>query len=677
MGSNWVSGKLFTKISRLKMKNRLHKKKNVGSPTDEANKNKKFSICLFLIMTTLAVYWQVQSHEFIYYDDIEYVRENVNVKAGLTPASIVWAFTTSHATNWHPITWLTHMLDYQLYGSHPQGHFLTNLFFHIANALLLFLVLLRMTGAIWQSGFVAALFALHPFNVESVAWISERKNVLSTLFWLLTMWAYIRYVETPTIRKYGLVVLFLALGLMSKPMLVTLPFVLLLLDYWPLRRWRIGNQNESLVDEKTENQTFLSRLILEKVPLLVLVIGSIITTFTVQKIGGAVKSIETFPMQERLINALVSYLSYLKMMIWPRGLSVLYPHPENALPVWKGLIAGVLLILLTLWVIRNAHRMPYLVIGWFWYLGTLIPVIGLVQVGVQAMSDRYAYVPLIGIFIIIAWGLPDLLAKWNHQEKIPVIFAGLLIPLMVVTWMQVKHWKDGVTLWKHTIEVQPNMYPEFARAYNNLGFALKKEGRIADAMIQYKTAIKINPEFSKPYNNLGSILKSINKTEEAIVFFKEAIRVKPDSASAYSNLGSTMLQQGKMDEAIINFKEAIRISPENAWAYTNLGTALAKKGELEEALVHFKEAIRIKPDLAMAHANIGMALTQKGELIESMVHFREAIRINPGYAIAHFSLGNALFKNGETKKAINHFREAVRLNPGVVLFRKTLEAALL
>ncbi|MBT3923624.1 MAG: tetratricopeptide repeat protein [Nitrospina sp.] len=659
------------------MRNRLRKKKFVRPLTEESDRALKIFICISLVIATLAVYLQILDHGFIYFDDIEYITQNWHIKAGFTPESITWAFTSHHAANWHPITWFSHMLDYQLYGSTPKGHLLTNLGIHIASVLLLFIVFLRMTGALWQSGFVAALFALHPLNVESIAWISERKNVLSTFFWLLTLWAYIRYTEKPTIGKYGWVALFLALGLMSKPMLVTLPFVLLLLDYWPLNRWKPENQKENLHGEQTGSQASFSRLIQEKIPLFVLTIGSIITTFMVQKLGGAVKSVEAFPVQERIVNAFVSYLSYLQKMVWPSGLSIFYPHPENALPVWKGLLSALLLLFLTLWVIRKARSKPYVGVGWFWYLGTLIPVIGLVQVGAQAMADRYAYVPLIGIFIIIAWGLPDLLNKWRYKKKTPIIFAGLLIPLMVVTWMQVGHWKDGVTLWKHAIKVQSNIYPEFARAYNNLGFALKREGRFADAITQYKTAIKINPEFSKPYNNLGNVLRKVNESDEAIVYFKEAIRVKPDNSLAYINLGSAMLYKGEMEEAITHFRKAIKISPDNALAYSNLGTTLAKTGKLEEAIIQFKEAIRVNPGLAMPHTNIGIALAQNGKSDEAIVHFRKAIGINPDYALAHFSLGNVLFQKGETQEAVTHFREAVRLNPRFDLFRKTLEAALL
>ena len=624
------------------MKNRLRKNKTVRPLTDETDKAMKIAICIFLVVATLAVYWQIQDHEFLYFDDNQYVTDNLNVKTGFTRESIVWAFTTSHAANWHPVTWLSHILDYQLYGLHPKGHLLTNLLIHIANALLLFTVLLRMTGALWQSGFVAALFALHPFNVESVAWAAERKNVLSTLFWLLTTWAYIRYTEKPTVKKYGWVALFLALGLMSKPMLVTLPFVLRLLDYWPLKRWKADDQVGASPPRQSQNQTSLSFLILEKVPLLALAVGSSITTFIVQRAGGAVQSADVFPLQERVINAFVSYLSYLQKTVWPSGLSVFYAHPGNALPVWKGLVSAALLVVFTAWVIRVARRLPYLAVGWFWYLGTLIPVIGVVQVGAQAMADRYAYVPLIGIFIIAAWGLPDFLATWNQREKTPVLFAGLLAPLMVVTWMQVNHWKNGITLFQHTISVTHDKYREFARAHNNLGIALKKKGRLIEAITQYKTAIKVNPDFSKPYNNLGNISMITKNFDEAIRYYKESIRISPDYANAYSNLGTVLLQ----------------------------------KGEKEEAVVYLRDAIRINPDLNQARTNLGTILSQIGEKEEAIVHLREAVKINPDLALGHFSLGNVLFQTGETEEAITHYREAVRIKPDYLLFRKILEEVL-
>ena len=443
----------------------------------------KIAICIFLAVSTFAVYSQVQDHEFINYDDDKYVTNNEYVKAGFTRDSVGWALTTSYNSNWHPMTWLSHMLDAQLFGPNSKGHHLTNLLFHIANVLLLFLVLLRMTGALWQSGFVAALFALHPLNVESVAWVAERKNVLSTFFWLLTMWAYIRYAQKTNLKRYSLVILFFAMGLMSKPMLVTLPFVLLLLDYWPLRRLQ------------SDRRTAISRLVYEKIPLLVLVAGSVVTTLTVQKMGGALGSLNAFPIQERVINALVSYWLYLQKMIWPGGLAIFYAHPENTLSVWKGLATAALLALVTTAAIRLARRAPYFAVGWFWYLGTLIPVIQLVQTGSIAMADRYAYVPLIGIFIIIAWGLPELLAKWRLRSRILTIAAGIWIStLMLMTWNQVSHWKNSITIFSHAIEVTDIEYPDFLLAHNNLANALLAEGRTGKAISHYKMAINLMPD---------------------------------------------------------------------------------------------------------------------------------------------------------------------------------------
>ena len=418
-------------IPILAKKRALQKMNKVVRPlTAETNKIVKIIICVFLVVATFAIYSQVQDHEFLNYDDKQYVTDNLKVQAGLTRESVSWAFTISHHATWFPMTWLSHMLDYQLYGSHPKGHHLTSLFLHIANALILFIVLSRMTGALWQSGFVAVIFALHPFNVESVAWVAQRTNVLSTFFWLLTMWAYIRYVEKPNIKRSGLMVLFFALGLMSKPMLVTLPFVLLLMDYWPLRRFKLGQEkgNGDIPEKYTDKGPDILRLVREKIPLFLLATGAGIVTFIVQKSGGALQSMETISLSARLTNAMVSYLEYLEKTVWPKGLAVFYPHPGNALAAWKGILCGLALVGITAIVNQGLlGRHPYLAVGWFWYLGTLVPVIGIVQAGFQAMADRYAYVPLIGIFIIVAWGVPELISKWRYKEKGLSISVGIII----------------------------------------------------------------------------------------------------------------------------------------------------------------------------------------------------------------------------------------------------------
>ena len=601
----------------------------------------KIAICIFLAVSTFAVYSQVQDHEFINYDDDKYVTNNEYVKAGFTRDSVGWALTTSYNSNWHPMTWLSHMLDAQLFGPNSKGHHLTNLLFHIANVLLLFLVLLRMTGALWQSGFVAALFALHPLNVESVAWVAERKNVLSTFFWLLTMWAYIRYAQKTNLKRYSLVILFFAMGLMSKPMLVTLPFVLLLLDYWPLRRLQ------------SDRRTAISRLVYEKIPLLVLVAGSVVTTLTVQKMGGALGSLNAFPIQERVINALVSYWLYLQKMIWPGGLAIFYAHPENTLSVWKGLATAALLALVTTAAIRLARRAPYFAVGWFWYLGTLLPVIQLVQTGSIAMADRYAYVPLIGIFIIIAWGLPELLAKWRLRSRILTIAAGIWIPtLMLMTWNQVSHWKNSITIFSHAIEVTDIEYPDFLLAHNNLANALLAEGRTGKAISHYKMAINLMPDYAVNHNHLANALFAEQKTEEAISHFKMAIELMPDYAIAHNNLGTVLLAEQKTEEAISHYKTAVKLLPDYATAHYNLGFALMKEKKTGEAIFHFKMAIQLEPNNTNAHSNLGNALLAEQKTKEAISHYKIAINLKPDNPLALQNFKMALLRLAEKKKSL-------------------------
>lgn len=601
----------------------------------------KIAICIFLAVSTFAVYSQVQDHEFINYDDDKYVTNNEYVKAGFTRDSVGWALTTSYNSNWHPMTWLSHMLDAQLFGPNSKGHHLTNLLFHIANVLLLFLVLLRMTGALWQSGFVAALFALHPLNVESVAWVAERKNVLSTFFWLLTMWAYIRYAQKTNLKRYSLVILFFAMGLMSKPMLVTLPFVLLLLDYWPLRRLQ------------SDRRTAISRLVYEKIPLLVLVAGSVVTTLTVQKMGGALGSLNAFPIQERVINALVSYWLYLQKMIWPGGLAIFYAHPENTLSVWKGLATAALLALVTTAAIRLARRAPYFAVGWFWYLGTLIPVIQLVQTGSIAMADRYAYVPLIGIFIIIAWGLPELLAKWRLRSRILTIAAGIWIStLMLMTWNQVSHWKNSITIFSHAIEVTDIEYPDFLLAHNNLANALLAEGRTGKAISHYKMAINLMPDYAVNHSHLANALFAEQKTEEAISHFKMAIELMPDYAIAHNNLGTVLLAEQKTEEAISHYKTAVKLLPDYATAHYNLGFALMKEKKTGEAIFHFKMAIQLEPNNTNAHSNLGNALLAEQKTKEAISHYKIAINLKPDNPLVLQNFKMALLRLAEKKKSL-------------------------
>ena len=602
-------------------------------------------VCLFLIVITLAVYWQTRNHEFVSYDDDAYVIENPHVQAGLTRQAIIWSFTTTHVANWHPLTWLSHMMDCQLYGLNPSGHLLTNVLFHLVNTVLLFLLLNRITGASWRSGFVAALFAVHPLHVESVAWVAERKDVLCTLFWLLTMWAYIYYVEKPRLHRYLLTLLTLGLGLMAKPMLVTLPFVLLLLDYWPLGRFQAGPAGSNdqgqvqvpLSSVKTRSPS--SRLIWEKAPLFVVSLASCVVTFLVQQKGGAVETVEAFPLTIRIGNALVSYVSYMGKMIWPQGLAVFYPHPGTSLPGWQAVAAGLLLIFITIGVIRAGRKRAYLTVGWLWYLGTLVPVIGLVQVGAQALADRYTYVPLIGLFIMISWFIPDLLTGWRHRG---IVLGGAAVTvvsaLMVCTWMQLQHWKNDITLFEHALKVTANNY----LAHDSLGNALAQQGMLEQGIAHYQEALKINPNLVNTHNNLGVALLKRGEINRAIAQYYQALRLKYDSAETHNNLGVALFNLGQLDKAIGHYLTAIKLDPKFSKAHNNLGNALARKGMLDEAISQYFRALELKTNYPEAHNNLGVALAQQGKMDEAIVQFDQALRLKPDYAQARTNLGYAL-----------------------------------
>ncbi len=557
------------------------------------------AICIALAITTIAVFWQVGNHEFISFDDNDYVTENRHVQEGITLKGVVWAFSEPHAHNWHPLTWLSHMLDCQLFGLKPGRHHLVNLFFHVTNTLLLFLILHRMTKGLWQSAFVAGLFALHPLHVESVAWVAERKDVLSTLFWMLTIGAYVYYEECPGYKRYLFVLVFFVLGLMSKPMLVTLPFVLLLLDYWPLKRLNLAKsgartdaattQPASRAKKKRKSQqqakkdtvqakgTVESRavwqeirvLLKEKIPFFVVTILFCFVTVYAQH--RVVKPMELYPLASRIANALISYVSYIGKMLWPVKLSVFYPYVGFALLSWQAVSAVLVLAGTTYMTIRTVRRFPYLIVGWLWYLGTLAPVIGLVQVGLQSMADRYTYVPLIGIFIMIAWGVPDLLNRWRYRRiALATVAVGILLALIVITYVQIGFWRNNIALYEHAIRVTS----ENSWAQNNLGYALALQGKREEAIVRFQKAISINNPADAHYN-LGIMLASKGKLDEAINQFRESISISPGYAKAHNNLGNALLYQGKIDEAIASYREALRLNPDYTLAQENLKNALA------------------------------------------------------------------------------------------------------
>ena len=617
-------------------------------------------ICILLVIATFIAYMQVLKYGFITsFDDTEYLTSNWNIKTGLTKESIVWAFSTSYASNWHPLTWLSHMLDYELYGMEPFGHHLTSLIFHITNTLLLFGVLLKMTGALWRSGLVAILFALHPLNVESVAWVSERKNVLSTFFLLLTLWAYVKYVDRKNAGNYLLVVLFLALGLMSKPMLVTLPFVLLLLDFWPLKRF---------------SEARPTRLILEKVPLFVLLIGSCVATFIAQRSGGAMRSSEFSSLYFRIANALVSYFEYLRNMLWPSGLSVFYPHPGNALPIWKPLACTIVLVVVTIWVVKGIRRAPYLAVGWFWYLGTLVPVIGIVQVGEQAMADRYTYVPLIGIFIAIAWSLPEQIK--TRKEKLLPILSGIVISLLIaLTWIQVSHWKNSITLFKHAINVTDTKYLGVATIHAFLGDAYHREGELDVAISEFKKSLDLDPSNLYSLNNLAATLAEQGNLKEGLGYAQKLSRLQPDYTPGLITMGNILEETGKLDQAQIYYEQVLERGSDSFENYLNLANILYSKGNLKGAIPHYKKVVTLNPNLLEAHYNLGNIFGQLGQPIDAKKEFEQAIRCDKKNPLPHYGLGLIELQGGNYLKAIEAFEQALSLNPKLEQARHFLAQA--
>ncbi|MCP4345679.1 MAG: tetratricopeptide repeat protein [Desulfobacterales bacterium] len=538
------------------------------------NLRSELFVCLFLVTAVLAVYWQTRNHSFVSYDDGQYVAENQYVQAGITVEGIVWAFTAIHASNWHPLTWLSHMADVHFYGINPGQHHLTNVLFHIVNTLLLFLIFKKMTGKIWQSGFVAALFGLHPLHAESVAWVAERKDVLSTFFWMLAVRSYIKYTEHPTFKSYLPVFVFFAMGLMAKPMVVTLPFVLLLLDHWPLRRLMtddcrlsiekinrqstIDNHQSSIVSHQSSivnhqssivshqssvinHQSSIinrqSSIFLEKIPLLLLSAGSCFVTVFAQK--DAASSLEVLPLTIRIANALISYVSYIGKTIWPCNLAFMYPH-IRAIQWYQASLSCLFLVFVTLFVVSRMKQKPCLIVGWMWYLGTLVPVIGLVQVGIQAMADRYTYVPLIGLFIMMAWGLEtDNNEKGTSSFKFQVSSFKFILPvmayfsvLMTSTWMQAQHWKNSITLYEHAINVTDNN----ELAHYNMGNVSLCQGKLDKAIIHLSEALRLNPGNSRGHNDLGAALFYKGNRDEGVAHFRKALQIKPDFVEARDNL---------------------------------------------------------------------------------------------------------------------------------------------
>jgi tetratricopeptide (TPR) repeat protein len=611
-------------------------------------------ISLALIVLNVGVYAPLRHFDFVKWDDPQYVTGNPQVLAGMTWRGVAWAFTTSHGPYWHPLTWLSHMLDVQLFGLNAGGHHATSILLHIATTLLLFEVLRRATGALARSAFVAALFAVHPLHVESVAWVAERKDVLSALFWMLTLWAYGWYVRRPAVGRYLAVLVCFACGLMAKPMIVTLPFALLLLDWWPLRRvasWR--------------------RLAAEKIPLVACAAASGVVTFVLQRSQGALPGLDAIPLTLRAANALMSYVAYMGGMLWPTRLAALYPYP-GALPEWW-VVCGALLILIgmSLVAIRTARRRRYVLFGWLWYLGTLVPVIGLIQSGEQSMADRFLYIPLIGLFVIVAWGVPDLLEHWPRRRVALPVAAAIAIGACAITARaQVPYWADNLTLWERVVAVTGPNY----RGEGNLAMALQDAGRESDAVAHYLEALRINPGFVDAHDNLGLVLASQGRTAEAIVHYAEALRLNPKDAAAHNNLGSVLAGQGKIDDALAHFSDAVRLKPQFPQAHNNLANALASQGRTAEAIDHYSEALRLEPSFADAHNGLGGAFIAQGRIAEAVTHFEDAVRLDPNFLPARHNLATVLAQQGRIEEATRQLETALKIDPADGTARRALDS---
>lgn len=648
-------------------------------------------ICVFLAVITLAVFARTLGYGFVNFDDDSYVYKNSLVAGGLTLKGIVSAFGLGESDNWVPLTTISHMLDREIYGLKAGGHHLTNLLLHTISVILLFLVLREMTGAVWRSAFIAVVFAVHPLHVESVAWVSERKDCLSGLFFMLTLWAYLGYVRRPqSLARYLLVALLFAFGLMSKPMLVTLPLVLLLLDYWPLNRF----SNIEPV-QWPRNISVPARLILEKVPLLMLSIASCIPTLLAERIG--IRTTEHFPLTLRVENALVSYVMHIERMFYPAKLAILYPYPNDGLPIWKIIGAFTVLVMISLGALLWRQKRPYFLVGWLWYLGMLVPVIGFVQVGSQALADRHTYLPQIGLSLMLVWFAAEQSMGWRNRRLLLSSAASLVILAMVISAShQVSYWKNSETLWTRTLEVTTNN----PIAHLNLGVALYDKGNVDGAINEYEQALALDPDYATPHYDLGFDFFQKREWDKAIIEFQKALALDPGNAEADNILGNCFLQEGNVDEAIVEYQKALAIDPNYAKArynpgvdlvqegqvnkgageyqkalaadsgnsdiYCNLGNALAQKGRMDEAILVYQKALAIDPEDADLYSNLGNALAQKGQMDEAIRDYQKALAINPTNSQTYYNYGNALIQNGEMDEATLQFEKAVTIQPGFV-----------
>ena len=598
-------------------------------------RKQRLLVSLLLIAATLLLYAPLKEHKFINYDDPAYVTSNPRVQEGLNWKNVAWAFKTITYANWHPLTWIFYELDCQLFGLNPAGHHFTNLLLHAANVVVLFLLLHRATGALWRSALVAALFAVHPLNVESVAWVSELKNVLSTLFWLLTLWAYGWYTLNPNWKRYLAVVSFFVLGLMAKPMLVTLPFVLLLLDYWPLQRMRLGHSQ----NQDPQSKDFFA-LVLEKIPLLLLSAASSVITVIAQRAGGALVPASAFPLRARIFNALFAYADYIVKMFWPQNLAIFYPVPTHGYPWWQLALAALLIAVITA-IALAARSRRYLLVCWCWYLGTLIPVIGLVQVGGQSTADRYTYVPMIALFFMIVWSA----AEWARDRKflqhaLSVAAICILFVLSLVARYQIIQWHDDFIL--------------------------------------FTNILKNSPRNPVAHNNLGAAFANMGKLDEAAPHFYAAEAANPRDAEVHYNLGRYFLQRGKLDQAMSEYGLCLYWTGSQALAAKarfDLGLAFSQKNQIEQAKANYRAAIKLDPDSAQGYVNLGVLLYSEKKTDEAMGLFTQALQVQQD-ALAYFWMGRILQDENKLPEALKAYRAALKVSPNLIMAQRNIDSIL-
>jgi len=670
------------------------------------NKGRSLLICVFLALVITIVYWQVREFEFLDWDDTIYLTENVVVQSGITFNSIKWAFSSFYATNWHPVTWLSHMLDVQLFGMDAGWHHLISVLFHTLSTLLLFLILTRITGLAWRSFFVAMLFALHPLHVESVAWVAERKDVLSAFFWMLAIYSYTFYIQHPGLKRYLWVIIFFAIGLMAKPMLVTLPFVLLLLDYWPLKRFSIkypADGNTVVLGEKTA----IRHLVLEKAPLLMLSIASAVVTFMAQEKGGAVTGASepvahasvdaaalNYGLLARLSNALTSYTSYLSKTFYPHDLSFFYPFRTDVQDLI--LIQSALLVLgLSFVAVWQARRRPYLFVGWFWFVGMLVPVSGVVLVGWQSMADRYTYLPLVGVFIVITWGVSEFTKQWAGRNKLLALtMVSLTVLCAVLSYVQVGYWRNNISLYQQAVKA----VPDSAFVHFKLGTALAEQGEYKLAKVQFEETLRIESFDLRARFNLGLVLLRLQQFDKAIKQFDEVLKRYPSYTAAvrqieiaramlrqqtvvnnlpavYMRRGMLLEQQGRIQDAVLLYQKILQYQPEHIQAHQKLAFLRYQLHQVDEAIVHYKVLVQLQPDSFIVHYNLGLALVDKGQFNEAVEHYQQALRIQPDLAQIYNSLGVALLQSGKVEEAIKHFQTALQKKPDYLQAKNNLNRA--